>query len=499
MFSKAFATAISVLILTTTVCGKDKAAHPDIRHSVVKIFATQHEPDPLKPWTKLSPMEVSGTGIVIEGNRILTNAHVVIHARQVYVQAFQSADRYRANVIEAATGPDLAVLELRDASFFETHPPAPFAAELPTIGDDVDVYGYPMGGEALSVTKGVVSRIEFADYFVVWQGLLIQIDAAINPGNSGGPAVSGDVVIGLTFSTLDDAENIGYVVPVEEILAFLNDLDDGSYEGRPQLFDTTQTLANPALRAKLKLDKSMTGVMVTKPAVSDPDYPLRPWDVLTAIGGHDIDNEGMVKLSDDLRLLYLYLVPHLVNNGTVPLSIRRGGKPLTVHVPVQTQPNKLVRYLGAEAPSYFIYGPFVFSPVYADLTDLIIEAEAAEYFINSSSPIATRGASARTFDGEELVIAPTLFPHEITHGYESAALGILESVNGIKIKNLRHLVRILRTLDDEFVTFLWADSATETMVFRRSEITEATEEVLEVNGIRAQYSKDLRDVWAAAE
>ncbi len=50
-----------------------------------------------------------------------------------------------------------------------------------------------------------------------------------------------------------------------------------------------------------------------------------------------------------------------------------------------------------------------------------------------------------------------------------------------------------------FVTFEWADSVSETMVFRRSEITEATEEILELNGIRAQYSSDLRDVWVAAK
>ena len=90
-------------------------------------------------------------------------------------------------------------------------------------------------------------------------------------------------------------------------------------------------------------------------------------------------------------------------------------------------------------------------------------------------------------------------PHQITQGYEAPWFGVLESINGIKIKNLRHLAKTLRQLDDDFVVFEWADSATETMVFRRNEITAATEEILELNGIRAQCSKDLRDVWVVVQ
>ena len=49
--------------------------------------------------------------------------------------------------------------------------------------------GYPRGGDSMSVTKGVVSRIDMRRYRTAGGKLLcVQIDAAINPGNSGGPA-----------------------------------------------------------------------------------------------------------------------------------------------------------------------------------------------------------------------------------------------------------------------------------------------------------------------
>ena len=94
------------------------------------------------------------------------------------------------------------MLKIDDDSFFDTHAPLPLAKELPGIKDAVMVYGYPEGGTTLSITKGIVSRIEFVPYNLQTQGLRVQIDAAINPGNSGGPAVAGDHMIGVAFSRL---------------------------------------------------------------------------------------------------------------------------------------------------------------------------------------------------------------------------------------------------------------------------------------------------------
>jgi S1-C subfamily serine protease len=129
----------------------------------------------------------------------------------------KAGDKISATVEYLAPGIDLAVLKLDDPTFFDSHPPLARAKILPDIKDGVMVYGYPEGGTSLSITKGIVSRIEFTGYNFPVSGLRIQIDAAINPGNSGGPAVAGDKMIGLAFSHLSDAENIGYIIPCEEI------------------------------------------------------------------------------------------------------------------------------------------------------------------------------------------------------------------------------------------------------------------------------------------
>src|SRR4051812_25204537 len=195
-----------------------------VANSVVKIFSTVRYPDVFKPWTKSAPSSITGSGVVIEGKRILSNAHVVQYASQVQVQANQSGDKVSATVEAIAPGIDLAVLKLDDESFFDTHPALPRAKLLPEIKDAAMVYGYPEGGTSLSITKGIVSRIEFSAYNFPVSGLRIQIDAAINPGNSGGPAVVGDKMIGLAFSRLVEADNIGYIIPSEEIDLFVQDI-----------------------------------------------------------------------------------------------------------------------------------------------------------------------------------------------------------------------------------------------------------------------------------
>ena len=208
-----------------------------VENSVVKVFSTVRYPDYFRPWTKESPSEISGTGVVIEGKRILSNAHVVNYASQVQIQANKAGDKISATVVAVDPGIDLAVLKLDDETFFDSHAPLERAKLLPEIKDAVMVYGYPTGGSSLSITKGIVSRIEFAPYNFQVSGLRIQIDAAINPGNSGGPAVAGDKMIGLAFSRLQNAENIGYIIPCEEIELFLQGVAAGRHEGKPGMFE----------------------------------------------------------------------------------------------------------------------------------------------------------------------------------------------------------------------------------------------------------------------
>ena len=469
-----------------------------VENAVVKVFSTARYPDTYKPWSKQAPRDATGTGIIIEGKRILTNAHVVLYASQVQVQANQSGDKISATVESIAPGIDLAVLKLDDETFFDTRPPLLRATTLPDVKDAVLVYGFPTGGTNLSITKGIVSRIEFTSYNFPTSGLRIQIDAAINPGNSGGPALTGDKMIGLAFSGLRGADNIGYIIPVEEIELFLADVADGRYDGKPATFDSLQTFENPALRPFLKLGKTVEGMIVNQVDALDASYPLKPWDVITKIGENPIDNEGYVKVGSSLRVRYQYLVQKIAKDGLLPITVVRQGESLAINLPVSSTRPMLLPSLSGNYPSYFVYGPLAFSPATQDFISGFNNVGTLTALSLNDSPLVNRRGDRPAFDGEELVVITSpFFPHKLSKGYGPAVARVIKTINGTAVKNLLHLVGLLRDAKDEFIVIDFQGRGQETLVFPRKDMVAATEEILTDNGVRAQGSADTLAVWNA--
>ena len=494
------------LLRSITLCaaliaslGLQRAWAAPLDSSVVKVFATVRYPAPFAPWTKQSPQDISGSGVVIEGDRILTNAHVVLYASDIEVQATEAGDKVPATVEAVAPGIDLAVLKLDDQSFFKKHPPIVRGNVLPHIKDPVLVYGFPIGGNTLSITKGIVSRIEYASYNYPTSGLRIQIDAAINPGNSGGPAVADGKMIGLAFSRLvgGDAQNIGYIIPDEEIELFLEGIAAGHYAGKPALYDDLQTLQNQGLRRYLGVPESTTGVVVLNPNDSVAGNPLEKWDVITHIGDTPIDDQGMIDLNADVRLNFEYLVQKDTRDGKVPLTIYRHGSVLHVEVPVAYDRPLLIPRLEGQYPSYFIYGPIAFSAANADmLAGIQSKAPLLAMLSFIGSPLVTLRGDAPSPQHQDLVvIAAPFFPNRLVEGYGNHIGAVVRSVNGTRIVSLGQLVAVLRDLKSEYVTIDFEGRNIESLVFPRAALTAATQEVLTDNGIRAQGSPDMLAIW----
>jgi len=486
--------------ITVANAGDAAASAPipaNLGNAVVKVFATLRLPDPYKPWTKQAPQDITASGVIIEGHRILTNAHAVLYASQVQIQGAGAGDKISATVEAVAPGIDLAVLKLDEDSFFASHAPIARASELPQIKDAVLAYGFPTGGTSLSITKGIVSRIEYVAYNYPTSGLRIQIDAAINAGNSGGPAVAGDKMIGLAFSRLGDAQNIGYIIPNEEIEIFLRDIADGHYDGKPAMFDDLQTLENPALRSFLKLDKVVSGIVVHEPYEENAGYPLKEWDVITRIGDTPIDDQGMVSVAGDLRISFRYMVQKIARDNHVPLTIVRGGKTLNVSLPLVVEKPQLVPDLHGQYPSYFIYGPLVFSKASALFTAFLNNnAPLMGVFGYMGSPLVTeRGAMPSPAREELVVVASPFFPSRLAEGYSNPTAMVVATINGVHISSLAQLVSVLRDLKDENVVFEFDSRSGEALVFPRAQMVAATEEILTDNGVRAQGSPDMLAVW----
>ena len=471
-----------------------------LQKSVVQIFSTVRLPSPYKPWTKEAPTEISGSGVVISGKRILTCAHVVEYASRIQTQDNEGGGRINVRVEYLAPDMDLAILKLEDESFFDNHPEIQISQVMPGIRDSVLTYGYPVGGTSLSLTKGIVSRIEYAAYNYPATGLRIQIDAAINPGDSGGPAVVDGKMIGLAFEYLNGTQNIGFIIPAEEIALFLKDVADGHYDGKPSLFGENQTLANSTLHSFLGLDAATEGVIVEKPENDDPAYPLKKWDVITHIGGEPLDNMGNVGLNDNVRVFYKYKVQKETTNGLVPLTIMRDGKERKINVPVTSSRPLVMPSLSGTYPSYFVYGPMVFTPASMEFILGMMQGKLGVSLLAhlgySASSLVRRMGDQASFEGEQLVVVPCpLFPHQLSLGYSDPSFQVVKSVNGIPVKNLAHLVQILRDAKSDYITFEFDVNNSQIIVLRRADVKSATEEILTDNDIRSQGSPDMLAIW----
>jgi S1-C subfamily serine protease len=503
-----FLFAATVLSSTTIHFTRaDDADDPKIRKSVVKIFTKARQPDPFRPWTSGAGHDATGSGVVIVGKRILTNAHVVNHASQLLIQPDKSSEKLAAKVEALAPGIDLAVLKLDDESFFDAHPPLPFNAKAPALQQTTFVYGYPEGGSELSITRGIVSRVEFAEYYLLNQGLRIQVDAAINPGNSGGPAVANGQLIGIAFSKLQSSDNIGYIIPMEEIDLFLADIKDGRYDGKPVLKVDTQNLENDALRARFQRDKKDGGVLVRRILYRDPSCPLKVGDIITKLGEHMIARAGMVQVEGDRMLNFKYLVQRLARDGRLALTVSRAGKDATIELPVGPVDCMLFRSLSQTPSSYFVFGPLVLTEASGDYLRSLTAygaskgegASAGAAFLSllyTANPLFTRYGDKAAFPDERIVIVGhPLFSHRIGKGYEVSYAAAVAAVNSIPIRNLKHLVEIIRDATGEYIEFTFHGNDTDMIVFKRSEAIAATEEILNDNSIRHQCSADIAPVW----
>ena len=424
-----------------------------IQDSVIKIYTTQAAPDYFTPWRLLTPRQSSGSGAVISGQRILTNAHVIANASYIQAQKHNDPKRYLARVVFVSHDADLALITVDDLEFFTDLEPLPLG-ELPEPQKEVAVFGYPMGGKSLSITKGILSRVEQQRYAHAGAYLLAgQIDAAINPGNSGGPVIVDDEIIGVVMQANAGgrSENLGYFVPPSIIRHVLRDAEDGVNEGFPDLGFRTQTLDSPAAKRAYGLTPDQDGVLVIKVFEDSPAQgKVFEDDVIVKIDDFAIAEDGSIKLSEDLQTDYKHAIDLHDVGENIDLELMRAGTQLSISLEAREALDSYSLVTGEhfdQSPDYVIYGGVLFVPLNMNL----IKRWGSDW--SRSAPVTLLQARNQWSSPErsQLVVALQVLAADVNLGYHDWRNWIVDSINGEAIRDFNHFAQQLAANEQEYV------------------------------------------------
>lgn len=460
-------------------------------NAVVKVYCTHTEPDYSLPWQKQRQYTSTGSAFMIGGGKLLTNAHCVEYHTQVKVKRRGDDTKYVATVLAKGVECDIALLSVESEEFWKGTEHLRFG-RLPCLQDAVTVVGYPLGGDTISVTKGVVSRIEVTSYAHGAADLLgIQIDAAINPGNSGGPAFNDNgECIGIAFQVYRsaEAENIGYVIPTTVVSHFLNDYDrNGKYTGFPCLGVLLQKLENPALRACLNVTVNEGVLIRAVEPTSLAKKVLKKGDVIVNFDGVPVANEGTVPFRSTERIAFGFLISQKFTGDTAELGIIREGKKMNVLTTLKPRVHLVPYHIEGGQPSYLIVAGLVFTP----LSESLIEDECEESM--GLKLMAKARYSLPKFEGEQMVILSQVLANDVNIGYEDMSNQQVLKLNGIKVKNIRHLAHIVDSCNDKYLIFELEDNFL--VVMERQAASAATPQILKDYGIACERSPDLSEPY----
>ena len=454
-----------------------------VKKALVKVYTSHQLFDYLSPWQYGQSANSTATGFIIDGERIITNAHAVLNSKFLQVRKEGDSKKYKAVVKFTSEEYDLALVEIEDKSFFKGTVPLKLGT-LPEIQEKLTVYGYPLGGDKLSTTQGIVSRMEHNTYTLTNRKFLIgQTDAAINSGNSGGPVVSKGKVVGVAFAGLNSADNIGYFIPVNILNNFLEDIKDGKYDGSPLLGLEWLELESPSHRRMLGIEDKTGGILIKKVFKNSPfEGVLQKNDVLMKLDNYPIEYDGTIEFRKNEKTDFSYVNQQKKYGENLSYEIIRDKKTKTGQVKLEKKDIKytVVTEVTIETPpSYMVYGGLLFEPLTSNYMAGVIEKLGSVY-----------DREELYKDYKELVVLVRVLPFDVNLGYTDAVNQIIVKVNGEKYKDFKDFAQKVKNVKSGFIIF--ENDNGDEIVLDVKEVEEQREALMQNYNISSDMSDDIK-------
>lgn len=431
---------------------------------VIKVFCTTTKPNYRMPWQMEAQRSYTGSGCLLPGRRIITNAHVVNFGTTITLLKHGNPKRFLARVVSFGHEYDLALLEISDSNDVDEfwQDTVPFSlGELPPLNSTVLILGYPTDIDSVSVTEGVVSRVMMDGYRHSNEELLkLQVDAAINPGNSGGPAIVSGKLIGVVSEVQKLSQNIGYAIPASVIVHFLTQVTragvkspDQQYPGICVLGLSWTTCDNASLCDFHRLTKAEHGVVISNVLpLSVCQGKLARDDVLMAVDGLPVADDGTIELrKSGERVKLTYAVARKFAGDNCTLTVKRDGQVRTETVKLGGVSPRFTVSRQLDQPQYFVWSGLVFLQCSTEYIEEAFPSEDGGIDFEAM-PLNLQVAwyrNEKKHPNQEVVILSQVLADDVCLGYMHYKNRVVERLNGSPVQNLAELAHLLSNLGDD--------------------------------------------------
>lgn len=476
-FSK-FLLVGAIALLHSSIARSAENVAPE--KSIVRVNATLQDYSFLRPWEKGAPVPRRGLGAVLEGNRVVITAEMCVNSTFLELEHPSNGSRVTARIAGIDYEANLAVLEPVDTNSKVFEGIVPLALDDSTVpGDTLEVWQIEDNGNGVT-TDVEVLRVDVGRYFIHGSVfLLYQIKGSLQARTNSFtlPVVKDGKLAGMLLS-YSSKEQTASVLPAPIIRAFLADLEDGDYEGFPNLGLSFAPTLDDTLRDFTGITGKEGGIFVREvnKHTSAEKAGVKEGDVILTMDGHAIDSRGNYDHPKYGKLNFSHLVRGAAKVGDkIQLELIREGKPMSLEVTLtRKRPEEFLidPYMFDRGPKYLIVGGLIFQ----ELTLPYLESWGDEWVTRAPFNLVYANSDPLPFEEEgreKLVFLSNVLKTPSTLGYEGINSVVVTKVNGKFIKDIRGLAEAfakvpengLHTIEfDDYPKVIYVDDAVSKLV-----------------------------------
>lgn len=451
---------------------------------LLRISSTSQEYNIAQPWEKKSPNTRKGIGVLVGKNQIITTAEMGANTTFIEIETIDSSTSMPAKTVVIDYEANLALISVIDPEHQKVLAKLTPMEISPSakLDETVQVYQAEDNGKLL-VTEGVIRGADVVSSFVDGHFFLAyEVKASMQSAANSFtiPVMKEGKLLGILTSYSSEEQLLDVTAP-EIIRAFLNDANDGEYDGFPALGITTSRTSDPHFRSWLKLNDDHGGLFierVTRNSAAEK-AEIKQGDVLLAIDGYEIDRKGFYESENYGPLFWGHLIAGSKKSGEkVTLSLLRNGEKISKEVTLSRQPDDIIpSHMYGKAPRYLIKGGFIFQ----ELTNSYLQAYGKDW--ETRAPLDLLDAFNHPEDYEKgrnrLVILSRTIPTEATLGYEGISSVIVTKVNGKDIADIPSLVAAFETPEKDGIHTIEVDNE-----LKKLYLDSTTAETVDTNFLR---------------